>query len=245
MFRFTQGDTLNLTFRLIDDSRDRFDQGFNPPGRVYFPQSGLSNRNIVAGLSGNALSLTVAASPTNVITISFIPPSTATWNAVPQAGDLLNIPSGSVLAGAGNANVGNYTVLSSTNTTVTAVKTPFTTLPVNVATATLTATVANDLVDSSYSAILQVQISNTNLANIISRWAFQPNPGVDPSIWQLPIYATDPIAGGTSDLYLMLIEGTTVTSGTTRGVLSVSPTTNNFASVAINAGTGAVTNFTF
>ncbi len=44
------------------------------------------------------------------------------WQVNPVAGDTLSIPAGSVIAGAGNANVGAYVVTSATTTTVSATK---------------------------------------------------------------------------------------------------------------------------
>lgn len=45
-----------------------------------------------------------------------------TWNVTPTAGDTLYIPSGSAIAGAGNANVGLYVVTEATDNTIDATK---------------------------------------------------------------------------------------------------------------------------
>lgn len=38
--KFTEGDATDVYFQLIDKSRDRANEGVNPPGRRYIPESG-------------------------------------------------------------------------------------------------------------------------------------------------------------------------------------------------------------
>jgi NOL1/NOP2/fmu family ribosome biogenesis protein len=101
--------------------------------------SGLSASNSVdVSVSGQSASITLA--------------SPAVWGASPVAGDTLHIASGSVIAGAGNANVGWYVVTSASNSTTLAkiVATKITAgAPVAVSSVSLSATPANDLAVSS------------------------------------------------------------------------------------------------
>lgn len=47
---FTEGDGPNIYFQLIDQSLDRSEQGFNPPGRRYVPASGATLECILHNL---------------------------------------------------------------------------------------------------------------------------------------------------------------------------------------------------
>ena len=82
----------------------------------------------------------------------------------PSVGDTLNIPSGSVLAGAGNANVGWYLVTSVSNVsgaaTIGAQLISSAPAPVAVAPVAISATPNNDLAD--YSSITINNVSGTN-----------------------------------------------------------------------------------
>ena len=239
-FRFVQGGAPTLVFQIIDASLDTGSQGINPPGRRYIPQKGPTNRSAFNGLAAITASLTVT---NNVITIALTAVG-AVWNTIPQPGDTLSIPTGSVFAGAGNANVGSYTILTSSLNTLTAIQLPvLSTVPVALPVVTFSATPSNDLVDTTYNALLQVQISNVNVGNIISRFAYQVAPQIDPSIWALQLFPADPLVGGTSDIYLTLNEQGVVNFGTARGVLQITPTQNNFAQVSLSQGTGTLTTF--
>jgi hypothetical protein len=239
-FRFVQGGAPTLVFQLIDSSKDTDQELINPPGRRYIPQNGPTNRSSFNGLNAVTANLTAQS---NIITIALLPVG-ASWNTVPQPGDTLTIPLGSVFAGTANANVGSYTILSSTNNSLTAIQLPVvSTPPVSLANVIFSATPSNDLVDTAYNALLQVQISNINVGNVLSRFASQIAPQVDPSLWALQLFPADPIVGGTSDVYLTLNEQGTVNFGTVRGVLQVTPTQTPFAQVSISQGTGALTTF--
>jgi hypothetical protein len=121
------------------------------------------DRGILAGLSGVQIQLQVTSTPTVAISLA----SPSIFSALPQAGDTINIPTGSVLAGTGNANVGWYLVLSSSNVagaaSISAIKIGG--APVAVAPAAISGTPANDLVNYS-----PIQINNMTGAdrNILS-----------------------------------------------------------------------------
>ena len=122
------------------------------------------NRNILAGLTGQNISLTVVSGQN--VNISLV--TGQVFPAQPQVGDTLNIPTGSVIAGAGNANVGWYIVTGVVNSTALAQISAISmsvTPPVNVAPVAISATPNNDLVD--YSSITVNDMSGTN-RNIIS-----------------------------------------------------------------------------
>src|ERR1700677_3100925 len=214
-FVFSVATAPSLVFQLIDTTKDT---SFNPPGRRYVPSLAPTNRSSFNGLNGSSIGL---IAQNNIITVSLLG-TAASWNAVPQPGDTLNIPSTSVLAGAANANVGNYTILTSTNSSFTAIQLPVASVPpVSVPSTMLSSTVSNDLNDTFNGAILQIQISDINVANIISRWCYQACPNIDPSIWVLQLFPSDPIHPGTKDLYLSLNEGGVLNEGVVRGVLQV------------------------
>lgn len=70
-----------------------------------------------------SFNLTVAASGQNItITSSVVWTNTSSNYLVPQIGDILHIPTGSAIAGAGNANLGWYTVTAVTSASVTATR---------------------------------------------------------------------------------------------------------------------------
>lgn len=76
--------------------------------------TGGSLRTVLPGVSGN-LSVAVASL---VVTITY----TGTFTTTPSVGDTLTIPTGSVIAGTGDDNVGAYVVTAATSTTITATK---------------------------------------------------------------------------------------------------------------------------
>lgn len=234
-----------LVFRLIDLAVDTADQGYNPQGRTYLPVYGTTDRMIVSTFTSSSVTAYATASG-NSLTIGLT--QNLAWSTVPQAGDLLTIPSGSVFAGAGNANVGNYTVISATNTTITASNIPNLVSPVSVGTPTspiyFSTVPSNDIKDFSYSAVLSCSIFNVNNAMNIVRFANQLAPQIDPSLWGLQIFPGDgPSLAGTNDLYITLYEGTKVTQGYAKSVLSVQPITTAFGNVPINSGSGAIYTF--
>lgn len=92
-----------------------------------------------------------------------------TFTNTPAVGDTVVIPSTSVIVGAGNANAGAYVVTGATSNTITAVKLSdagkpgavigTVTNPVVVSAASVSGTVANDIVD--YGSIIITQSSNS------------------------------------------------------------------------------------
>lgn len=128
--------------------------------------SSLSNLNAVggidrlplAGLTGQNISVIASGSNINIALVAG-----QVFSAQPQVGDTLSIPTGSVIAGAGNANVGFYLVTAIVNSTalaqITAQKIPAGS-PVNVSPVAISATPSNDLND--YSAIQINDMSGTN-----------------------------------------------------------------------------------
>ena len=241
-FKFRSGDAPTLYFRLIDLALDTADQGFNPQGRPYLPVFGPTDRMIVSTFASSGVTLYATASG-NTLTITLT--QNLNWSTVPQPGDLLVIPSGSVLSGAGNANVQSYTVLSATNTTITACTISNAIAPVSIGAATspitFSATPSNDIQDSSYGAILAASIMNVNNGNNIVRWCNQPFPQIDPSIWSLQIYGVDgPALVGTNDMYLTLYQGINITQGYAKSVLSIQPVTTAIGNVPLNSGYGSI-----
>jgi hypothetical protein len=73
------------------------------------------NRNILTGLVGQTATVTVASS-----SLTFTLASGQVFPSSPKIGDIVYIPSGSAYQGAGNANVGWYSVTSVSNTTSSA-----------------------------------------------------------------------------------------------------------------------------
>lgn len=224
VFTMEQGNAPLLVFRLVDLSLDTNSQNFNPGGRIFFPLFGQTDRGIVSTFAPSTPQV-YAVSSGNTLTIVL---TTVTWSSVPQPGDLLTIPTGSILAGTGNANVGNYTVLSATNTTITASTISNSVPPVNVGTAgtpvSFSATPPNDIKDFSYSSILSCTIVNVNTQMTISRWANQLFPQVDPSIWGLQIYPSDALAlGGMNNISLYLNMQGYAIYGEAKNVLQVQP----------------------
>jgi hypothetical protein len=78
--------------------------------------SGGAPRSTITASTGT---LTVAAPGSNVITITY---SGSTFTTTPSIGDTVTIPTGSVIAGAADANVGAYVVTASTTAVITAKK---------------------------------------------------------------------------------------------------------------------------
>lgn len=261
-FQLYQGDaTQVLTFRIIDASQDTAWNNYKPSGRPYYPAYGVNNRQFISSLNGVGATLTAAGLN---ITISLS--ASNTWTANPVIGDTITIPTGSVLAGAGNANVGNYILVSFTtgseidNTTATLTCLKVTNVninPVNVSVIPFSATPNNDLQDFSTTSTLYCTISPINNSppseqivvpsypggpqttlfnviqgNLITRWASQPYPQQDPSIWQLTIFPSDYLAG-TSDILLTLNENSQkVTNGIAKGVIVGYPSSQINASAA-------------
>jgi hypothetical protein len=113
---------------------------------------GGTNR-LALGSGGQVASLSVSGQNVNVTLTA-----PTLFSVAPQVGDTMQIPSGSVLAGSGNANVGWYVVTAISNTTSLAQlsATKITAgAPVAVSSATITGTPSNDLIDWSY-----LQINN-------------------------------------------------------------------------------------
>lgn len=77
--------------------------------------TGGANRGILGGVAGN-LEVTVISG--NLVTITY----SGTWAVTPSVGDLMYIPSGSAIQGAGNQNRGSYVVMAATTTQITATK---------------------------------------------------------------------------------------------------------------------------
>lgn len=73
--------------------------------------TGGANRGILASAAGN-LALTIVSG--NAVRIDY----TGTWAVTPSVGDTVYLPSGTVLAGAGNANLGSYVVTSATTNSI-------------------------------------------------------------------------------------------------------------------------------
>lgn len=116
------------------------------------------NRNILQGLSGQNIQLQVNATPN--VTISLASPNVFAFT--PQVGDTMNIPAGSVLEGAGNANVGWYLVTSVSNVSGSASigARLMSGSPVAVSPVAISGTPNNDLID--YSSIQINDMSGTN-----------------------------------------------------------------------------------
>lgn len=224
VFQQVQGNSPLLTFRLVDLSLDTSSQNFNPAGRPYFPVFGTTDRMIVGTFAPLTNTFYVVASGNTIVIVL----TTGQWSSVPQPGDLLTIPNGSVMAGAGNANVGNYTVLSATDTTIAASTIVNTIPPVSVGTptgnVTFSANPPGDIQDFSYSSILNCTIINVNTQMTISRWANQVYPQIDPSIWSLQIYPSDALAlGGLNNISLYLNQQGYAIYGEARNVLQIQP----------------------
>jgi hypothetical protein len=113
---------------------------------------GGANELITTGLSpSNSVSLTVVAG--QEVEIALV---SGLFSGTPTAGDTLNIPAGSVLEGAGDANVGWYlvTAVSNTNALAQLTATKVTTgVPVAVSAVPFSSTPANDLVEYAPIAI--------------------------------------------------------------------------------------------
>ena len=79
------------------------------------------NRAIQSSLNTlNTLAMTVSGTVATITLAQGSGPSTPAWAVTPTAGDTLNIPSTSILAGAANANVGWYIVTSASSTVIVA-----------------------------------------------------------------------------------------------------------------------------
>ena len=116
-------------------------------------------QTVLPGISGNL----ALAHTSLVVTISY----TGTFTTTPSVGDTLTITTASVLAGAGNANVGAYVVTNATNNTIVATKLSDAGKPAAVAgIVTTPATVASTPVASTSDIEDYSAIAISTLANI-------------------------------------------------------------------------------
>jgi len=116
------------------------------------------DRSLIAGLTGQNIELSVVSGQN--VEISLATPNVF---ASPAVGDTLRIPTGSVLAGTGSANVGWYLVTSVSNLTTGATisaKKITTGAPLAVAPTAISATPASDLL--GYSSMTIDNMSGTN-----------------------------------------------------------------------------------
>ena len=98
--------------------------------------------------------------------------------------------------------------------------------------------------NNAFSSVLSCSIFNVNNAMNIVRFANQLAPQINPTIWELQIFPGDgPSLAGTNDLYLTLYQGSLVTQGYAKSVISVQPITTAFGNVPLNAGSGSITTF--
>lgn len=121
------------------------------------------NRNITSGLTNaNSVSLSGISGQTAVITLA----TPAVWGNTPVTGDVLQIPSGSVIAGGSSQNVGYYLVTAVSNTTSSAainVTKVTAGAPSPVTSTPFSATPANDVSDYSPLTISNVTGTNRNV----------------------------------------------------------------------------------
>lgn len=131
-------------------------------GLVNLNAVGGVDRSALGGLTGVNISLTVVSGQN--VSIALATPNV--FSGTPSVGDTLRIPTGSVIAGAGNANVGWYLVTGVTNITTgasIAAKKITAGAPANVAPTAISATPANDLLDYSYIRIDNMSGTNRNI----------------------------------------------------------------------------------
>lgn len=130
-------------------------QGVNAVGGV--------NRNITQGLSGsNNVELSVVSGQDVQIKLT----SPDVWGVSPQVGDTVRIPSGSVIQGGSNENVGWYLVTAVSNTTASAMisATKITAgAPAAVSPVAFSGTPGNDIVDYSFMRIDVLKGSDRNI----------------------------------------------------------------------------------
>lgn len=141
--------------------------------------TGLANLNAVGGVdrvitSGLSAANNIELDATGQdVVIKLASP--AVWGASPQVGDTVRIATGSVIAGAGNANVGWYLVTATSNSATLAsisAKKITSGAPVDVASVALSATPANDIVGYSYMRIDNMSGRNRNiLASLVGQSA--------------------------------------------------------------------------
>ena len=126
------------------------------------------NRNITSGLSAsNSVELSVL--PGQMVEIKLAAP--AVWGNNPQVGDTLSIPTGSVIAGPSNENVGWYLVTAVSNTASSAkltAKKITAGAPVAVSSVAFSATPSNDIVGYSYMRIDNMSGRNRQVLNGLS-----------------------------------------------------------------------------
>jgi len=85
---------------------------------------------------------------------------------------------------------------------------------------------------------------NVNNGLNIIRFANQLYPQIDPTLWGLQIFPGDgPSLSGTNDLYVTLYEGSRVTQGYAKSIISAQPVTTSQAQVQLNTGLGSISTF--
>ncbi len=123
------------------------------------------DKSIIASLTGTLIQLDVVSGQDVNIQLA----SPAVWASAPAIGDTLRIPSGSVIQGGSNENVGWYLVTAASNSTSLAqisAKKITAGAPATVAAIAISATPANDLV--AYSSMKIDNMSGTNRNSIAS-----------------------------------------------------------------------------
>jgi hypothetical protein len=146
------------------------------PGPTAISSNLSVDRQIVFGLPGSssAAKVQVLVSGT-IVTIYLTGSSNPVWATTPQLGDILVIPSGSVIAGAGSANVGQYFVAGATNNSITlllSIAGLSPSAPVDVGPVDFSATPSHDIYDISStfapagSALLQFTGSGDELGQL-------------------------------------------------------------------------------
>ena len=68
---------------------------------------------------------------------------------------------------------------------------------------------------------LELRVDNLDAAKTITRFATQPYPTTDPSIWCLAILASDGLHGGTAGLKLVLSYGSVTIRGVVQGAFRI------------------------
>lgn len=110
------------------------------------------NRSVLSGLSGQNISLTIVSGQVVDIALAL----GQVFTAAPKVGDTVRIPSGSVIQGGANENLGWYLVTAVVNTTASAkiTATKITAgAPANVSAVAISGTPDNDMIDYSYMKI--------------------------------------------------------------------------------------------
>jgi hypothetical protein len=76
-------------------------------------------------------------------------------------------------------------------------------------------------------ATLQCRLTSIDDSKTVTRYATQPYPTQDPSIWKLTLLSTDTIVG-TMALGLTLVEGSVTRRGTLQGAVQIGSSTQSF-----------------